>query len=111
MNRPTGSEPLVEKPARGSPDTALSRRALLIGGASATATAIAGLAAGIGVGAHEVPPAPRNVFPRLRFANKVVMITGATSGIGRAAALAFAREGARVAFCGRREALGHEVER
>jgi len=47
MNRPTGSEPLVEKSAGGSPDTALSRRTLLIGGASATATAIAGIAAGI----------------------------------------------------------------
>jgi len=32
-----------------------------------------------------------------RFKNKVVLITGAGSGIGQAAALAFAREGARVA--------------
>jgi NAD(P)-dependent dehydrogenase (short-subunit alcohol dehydrogenase family) len=95
---------------RGTPNTPLSRRALLIGGASATAAGIAGLAGGIGVGAHEVPPAPRKVSSRQRFANKVVMITGATSGIGRAAAVAFAREGARVTFCGRREALGHEVE-
>ncbi len=31
-----------------------------------------------------------------RFANKVVLITGAASGMGRAAALRFAREGARV---------------
>jgi NAD(P)-dependent dehydrogenase (short-subunit alcohol dehydrogenase family) len=88
----------------------LSRRDLLIGGASAAAAGVAGLVAGVGVGAHEVPPAPRSVSSRQRFANKVVMITGATSGIGRAAAVAFAREGARVAFCGRREALGHEVE-
>lgn len=45
-----------------------------------------------------------------RFANKVVLITGATSGIGRATAEAFAREGAKVSFCGRRENLGKEVE-
>ena len=45
-----------------------------------------------------------------RFAGKVVLITGATSGIGEATAYAFAREGARVFFCGRRENLGREVE-
>jgi NAD(P)-dependent dehydrogenase (short-subunit alcohol dehydrogenase family) len=36
-----------------------------------------------------------------RFTNKVVFITGAASGIGRAAALAFAAEGARVAILDR----------
>jgi NAD(P)-dependent dehydrogenase (short-subunit alcohol dehydrogenase family) len=92
------------------PNAPISRRVLLVGGAGATIVGVAGLAAGIAVGAHEVPPAPPSVSSRKRFANKVVMITGATSGIGRAAAIAFAREGARVTFCGRREALGAEVE-
>lgn len=45
-----------------------------------------------------------------RFAGKVVLITGATSGIGRAAAEMFAAEGATVVFNGRRAELGAEVE-
>jgi len=48
--------------------------------------------------------------PRRRFDGKIVLITGATSGIGRAAALQFACEGGKVGFCGRREKLGQEVE-
>jgi NAD(P)-dependent dehydrogenase (short-subunit alcohol dehydrogenase family) len=56
-------------------------------------------------------PAASSTQVRPRFENKVVIITGATSGIGRAAALAFAAEGGKVGFCGRRENLGHDVER
>ncbi len=41
--------------------------------------------------------------------NRVVLVTGATSGIGRATALAFARRGARVVVSGRDEARGHDV--
>jgi NAD(P)-dependent dehydrogenase (short-subunit alcohol dehydrogenase family) len=44
------------------------------------------------------------------FRGKCVLITGATSGIGRAAALAFAEAGAKVAFCGLRSDWGREVE-
>ena len=39
----------------------------------------------------------------------VVLITGALTGVGRATALAFAREGARVVISGRREKAGEEL--
>ena len=40
----------------------------------------------------------------------VVLITGALTGIGRAAALAFAKDGARLVVSGRREAEGKALE-
>jgi NAD(P)-dependent dehydrogenase (short-subunit alcohol dehydrogenase family) len=43
------------------------------------------------------------------FQDKVVLVTGGTSGIGRATAVAFAREGAKVVVSGRRETEGAET--
>ena len=42
--------------------------------------------------------------------NKVALVTGGTSGIGKAAALALARAGAKVVVSGRREEEGRAVE-
>ncbi|CAH2094139.1 unnamed protein product [Euphydryas editha] len=39
----------------------------------------------------------------MSFANKVVIITGASSGIGAATAISFAKEGANVVIVGRKE--------
>ncbi len=50
------------------------------------------------------------VYSMSRLKNKVALITGGGTGIGRACALAFAREGAHVALAGRRPGPLHEVE-
>jgi len=39
----------------------------------------------------------------------VVLITGALTGIGRATAIAFAHEGARIVISGRRDDAGQEL--
>src|SRR5262245_24242923 len=46
---------------------------------------------------------------RRRFAKKVILVTGASSGIGRACALALGREGAKVIAAGRRAERLEEV--
>src|SRR5258707_7525292 len=88
-----------------------NRRRILGSTAVGTAAGLwAGLFAGIGFPTRPKSPPVPPLPGRRRFDGKVIAITGATSGIGRAAALQFAAEGGKVAFCGRREALGAEVE-
>jgi NAD(P)-dependent dehydrogenase (short-subunit alcohol dehydrogenase family) len=43
------------------------------------------------------------------YTNKIVLVTGGTSGIGKTTAIAFADAGARVVLTGRREKEGLEV--
>jgi NAD(P)-dependent dehydrogenase (short-subunit alcohol dehydrogenase family) len=92
----------------GNPDSPADagRRDFIARGAAGLAGLGLGAAALAGTGAH----AGASVRPR-RYEGKVVLITGATSGIGEATAHGYAREGAKVFFCGRRETRGREVER
>ncbi|BCJ33985.1 short-chain dehydrogenase [Actinocatenispora thailandica] len=87
-----------------------SRRRVL--GTAGGAAAVAAVAFAGGVALVQGAGATPTLQPgqRRRFVGKVVLITGATSGIGRAAAIRFAAEGGKVAFCGRRRNLGRAVQ-
>lgn len=106
----TEQNPKHSPPHPSSTDTA--RRAFLTGGAAG----LASLAAGGALADTTQPdrwPWQRESDERLgsRFRDRVVLITGATSGIGEATAEAFVGEGAKVFFCGRRESRGQRIAR
>ncbi|MGW4650637.1 SDR family NAD(P)-dependent oxidoreductase [Kitasatospora sp. NPDC004289] len=94
--------------ATGGPKAAGPGRRALLGGAAAVGAA--GALLGAGARTASAAPAGRRGGEG-RFQGRSVLITGGTSGIGRATARAFAAAGAHVGFCGRRAELGRQVER
>ncbi|MBD2033933.1 SDR family oxidoreductase [Leptolyngbya sp. FACHB-321] len=87
------------------------RRQILSIGVVGAAGLASAIASGKALANTQKPPASETAtHPKGKFSGKVVLITGATSGIGEGTAYAFAREGANVFFCGRRENLGRQVE-
>jgi NAD(P)-dependent dehydrogenase (short-subunit alcohol dehydrogenase family) len=87
------------------------KRRHLVGGAAigVVAGALGGLSGGVALGQNARLPQQKPSGKR-RFENKVVIVTGGTSGIGRAASLMFAAEGGKVAFCGRNIERGKQVQ-
>lgn len=87
------------------PATPFNRRSAL----AVTGAGLAGLGLGggaVATAAATAQPEQGRADPNGSFADTVVLITGATSGIGKATAAAFAMRGAKVFFCGRRTELG-----
>ncbi|GIG62608.1 short-chain dehydrogenase [Longispora fulva] len=87
-----------------------SRRRILTTGAVGVGGVLAGVVGGVALAQAGSPTPVIRPSGSRRFEGKTVLITGGTSGIGRAAARQFAAEGGKVGFCGRREALGRQVE-
>ncbi len=81
-------------------ETDSSRRRFLAGGAAG----LTGLALAGGFAAPAASAAASG-----RYRDSVVLIAGSTSGIGEATAHAYAREGASVVVCGRRQERGNAV--
>ncbi|MCO4317948.1 SDR family oxidoreductase [Phyllobacterium sp. 21LDTY02-6] len=71
---------------------------------------LAGMIAAGAMAGNTAAEAASAATPAL-FDGKTIIVTGGTSGIGAATVAAFARAGAKVAFNGRRDTLGREVEK
>ncbi|MDN5000630.1 SDR family NAD(P)-dependent oxidoreductase [Bradyrhizobium sp. GCM10027634] len=91
--------------------TSPMKRRHLVGGAvlGMLTSALSGLVGGVALSQGAALP-QQKPSGRQRFTDKVVIVTGGTSGIGRAAALMFAAEGGKVVFCGRNVERGAQVE-
>ena len=89
----------------------LTRRQVVLGGTAAAGLATAVMAGNVQANTQAPPkPTAHSIHSNSDFSDKIVVVTGATSGIGEATAKAFAQAGSKVAFNGRRANLGRQVE-